>query len=132
METPTARKEREFGLLVGAIVFAIASWWLYRGRHGMAARPLLLLGLSLMILGALFPSSLRHPYRLWMALAEGISFVMTRVILAIVFFAIVTPIGLLRKAFGGDPLRRRSRTVESFWLPYSQRQSDLKHYEKMF
>jgi hypothetical protein len=132
MATRTLRQEREFGLLVGAITSAISGWWLYRGKFGVAARPLLLVGLSLVVLGLLFPGALRYPYRAWMRLAEGISFVMTRVILAIVFFGVVTPIGLLRKAMGGDPLRRRARPAESYWWPYSARQRDPKHYEKMF
>ena len=84
------------------------------------------------VLGVLFPGVLRYPYRLWMKLAEGISYVMTRVTLAIVFFAVVTPIGLLRKAAGGDPLRRRARPADSYWWPYSARQRDPRHYEKMF
>lgn len=132
MVTRTLRQEREFGLLVGAITSAIGGWWLYRGKFGIAAWPLLLVGLSLVILGVLFPGALRYPYRLWMKLAEAISFVMTRVTLAIVFFGLVTPIGLLRKAAGGDPLRRRARPADSYWWPYSARQRDPKHYEKMF
>jgi saxitoxin biosynthesis operon SxtJ-like protein len=132
METRGLRQEREFGLLVGAITSAIGGWWLYRGRFGAAAWPLLLVGPSLIVLGVLFPAALRYPYRIWMRLAEGMSFVMTRVTLGIVFFAVVTPIGLLRKIAGGDPLRRRAHPAGSYWWPYSERQRDPKHYEKMF
>ncbi len=67
-----------------------------------------------------------------MGLAEVLAFAMTRVILALVFFGIVTPIGLLRKVLGGDPLRRRAKPADSYWWPYSDRQHNLKHYEKMF
>ena len=67
-----------------------------------------------------------------MGLAEALSFAMTHIILAVVFFGIVTPIGLLRKALGGDPLRRRAAAADSYWWPYSDRPRDPKHYEKMF
>ena len=60
-----------------------------------------------MVSGLLVPRALVWPNRLWMGLAEALSFVMTRVILAIVFFALVTPIGLFRRLIGGDPLNRR-------------------------
>lgn len=126
------RQQREFGLLVGAIFCALGGWWLYRGRLGLAAPIVLSLGVALVLLGAFFPRALRHPYRLWMGLAEALAFVMTRVILALVFFGVVTPIGLLRKAVGGDPLRRRAQAADSYWWPYSERQHNLKHYEKMF
>jgi hypothetical protein len=87
----------------------------------------------LLVLGAILPAALSLPRRLWMGLAEALSFVMTRVVLAVVFFGLVTPIGILRKALGRDPLRRRGRAAaESYWLPYSARQADARHFEKMY
>lgn len=124
--------QRDFGLLVGSIFCALGAWWSYRGRHGAVGPTVLVLGGGLVLLGALAPKALRYPYRFWMALAEALAFVMTRVILAIVFFGIVTPIGLLRKAVGGDPLRRRAKPASSYWWPYSKRQRDCTHFEKMF
>ena len=85
-----------------------------------------------MVSGLLVPRALVWPNRLWMGLAEALSFVMTRVILAIVFFALVTPIGLFRRLIGGDPLNRRAASSESYWKPYLSRQSDPRHYEKMY
>jgi hypothetical protein len=126
------RQEREFGLVVGAVLCAFGSWWFYRGKFGAAVPAVLSIGAALILLGAFLPSALRYPYRAWMGLAEALAFVATRIILALVFFAVVTPIGILRKALGGDPLRRRARAASSYWWPYSPRQSDPKHYEKMF
>jgi hypothetical protein len=83
-------------------------------------------------LGALRPRLLVVPNRLWMGVAEAMGFVMTRVILGLVFFLIVTPIGLLRRLTGGDPLGRRSRSAESYWKPYTERRHSPKHYEKMY
>jgi hypothetical protein len=67
-----------------------------------------------------------------MLLAEGLSFVMTRIILGIVFFLIITPIGVVKRLSGWDPLDRRSGSRASYWRPYSERQRDTRHYEKMF
>jgi hypothetical protein len=67
-----------------------------------------------------------------MALAGVMSFVMTRVILAIVFFLIVTPIGVVKRMTGWDPLRRRAHPEQSYWAPYPERQRDPRHYEKMY
>jgi uncharacterized membrane protein len=130
--SPSLRQEREFGLLVGAIFCALAGWWLYRRRLESVRPVVLAIGCVLVFLGAFFPKALRLPLRLWTGLAEALSFVTTRVILAIVFFVVVTPIGLIGKALGRDPLRRRAKPADSFWWPYSDRQHDPKHYEKMF
>lgn len=126
------RAEREFGLLVGGVFLALGGWWIYRGRYPTLSLVLLVLGASLMLLGALSPKLLVVPNRLWMGLAEALGFVMTRVILALVFFLVVTPIGLVRRLTGGDPLGRRAGRTESYWKPYTERRVDPKHYEKMY
>lgn len=67
-----------------------------------------------------------------MALAGVLSFVSTRIILAVVFFLVVTPIGFIKRLMGWDPLHRRAPRHDSYWQPYSERQKNLRHYEKMF
>lgn len=126
------RAEREFGLLVGGVLLTLGGWWLYRGKYGALPVALLSIGAALVVLGASAPKSLVVPNRLWMGLAEALGFVMTRVILGVVFFLLVTPIGLLRRLSGGDPLSRRARRAESYWKPYTERRNDPKHYEKMY
>ncbi len=123
--------ERNFGLVVGGVFAALGGWWLWRGKFPSLAPFALGLGAALVLLGLVYPRALVIPNRLWMGLAEALSFVMTRVILAIIFFLIVVPIGLLRRAMGGDPLGRRATRSESYWKPYP-RASDARHYEKMY
>ena len=126
------RREREFGLIVGGVFTLLGAWWFYRGKFFYPARVALPLGLALVVLGVVWPRALVLPNKAWMLLAEGLSFIMTRVILAIVFFLIVTPIGVIKRLFGWDPLSRRSASRGSYWSPYSERQRDPRHYEKMF
>ncbi len=126
------RAEREFGLIVGGILALLGGWWFYRGKLGLFAPALLGTGSVLILLGLAFPRSLTLPNRAWMLLAVALSFISTRIILAIVFFLIVTPIGLIKRLTGWDPLRRRAEPQDSYWQPYSERQHDARHYEKMF
>ena len=126
------RAEREFGLIVGGVLVLLSLWWLYRGKFPLAARVALPLGAVLILLGLLLPRSLVLLNKAWMALAEALAFVSTRVILAVVFFGIVTPIGLVKRFFGWDPLNRRAARGDSYWKPYTERQRDPRHYEKMF
>jgi len=126
------RAEREFGLVVGGVMVLLSGWWLYRGKFHNVSQISLPLGGMLVFLGLVWPQVLVLPNKAWMALAEALSFVMTRVILAFVFFAIITPIGLVKRLFGWDPLYRRAGSSDSYWKPYSERQRDPRHYEKMF
>jgi len=132
MKRRSYRVEREFGLIVGGIFFLLGGWWLYRGKLITISHVVLPLGTLLVLLGLLWPRVLVWPNRAWMLLAEGLSFVSTRIILGLVFFLVVTPIGVIKRLSGWDPLSRRSAPSTSYWTPYSERQRDPRHYEKMY
>jgi Saxitoxin biosynthesis operon protein SxtJ len=130
MKPRTFRAEREFGLLVGAVFSLLGLWWFYRGKFATAAYVFTITGTALVLLGAAFPRLLVIPRKLWMKLAEALAYVFSPIILAIIFFLVLTPIGLIKRAMGWDPLERRSGSRESFWHPYPAR--DRRHYERMY
>jgi polyferredoxin len=126
------RAEREFGLIVGGVLLLLSLWWLYRGKFPHASQITTPLAAALLLLGLVFPRALVWPNKIWMGFAEVLAFVSTRIILGVVFFGIVTPIGVVKRIFGWDPLQRRAARGDSYWKPYSERQRDPRHYEKMF
>ena len=132
MKGKSFRAEREFGLIVGGVFVLLGGWWLYRGKFITVAYVTLPLGTLLILLGWLWPRALVLPNRAWMLLAEGLSFVTTRIILGLVFFLVITPIGVVKRLSGWDPLSRRGARSASYWKPYPDRQRDPRHYEKMF
>ena len=131
----SVRAEREFGLVVGGVFAALGAWWSFRDKFA-AVRPwFLVAGGLLVLLGALWPRALAVPYRAWMALAEQLAKVATTLILGLVFFLVVTPIGVFKRLRGWDPLERRAevaRAGASYWRPYSGRQHDPKHFDRMY
>ena len=126
------RDERSFGMLVGTVFTALGAWWLYRGKFAGIAPVLLIVGPVMVLLGALFPRALLIPNRGWRALAQVLSKVSTSVILCLVYFFAVTPIGYVKRLQGWDPLHRRSRSRTSYWIDHTGRQHDRNHFEKMF
>ena len=128
----TFRAEREFGVIVGGVLLALRLWWFYRGKFEIAGAVLTFVGAALVVFGAFVPRLLVIPRKLWMKLAEVLAYISSRIILAIVFFLVLTPIGLVKRAMGWDPLQRRCGSRDSFWQPYPERQHDPRHYEKMY
>lgn len=128
----TERDLRSFGILVGAVLAVIGAWFIYRGTRSPVPASLLLVGIVLIIAGLVRPRLLATPYRLWMKLAELLAVIMTTLILSVVFFLIVTPIGIVRRLMGADPLRRRAEPADSYWTDYTPRQRNSRHYEKMY
>ena len=132
MKPRSYRAEREFGLVVGVVFSLLGLWWIYRGKFLNAAYLLTVIGAALVLSGILVPRVLVVPRRAWMKLAEGMAYVSSRIILALIFFLVLTPIGLVKRAMGWDPLHRRSGARDTFWHPYPARQQNPRHYEKMF
>jgi hypothetical protein len=124
----SARAGRRFGLQVGAaflVLAAIASW---RG-HPRSAAVFGVLGIALLAGGLIVPSQMDPVYRAWMRLAAAISKVTTPLVMGALYFLVLTPMGLLLRAFGHRPLVP-TRGASSAWVPRDTAQggrSDLKH-----
>jgi hypothetical protein len=81
--------------------------------------------------GWLHPQSLRVPFSLWLRLAQGLGWVNNRIILAIVFFGLIWPLGAALRALGRDPLARRFKEKTASYRVGSQsRPRD--HMEKSY
>ena len=100
------RELRNFGLIVGGLFVLIGAWpmvW-----HGTGPRAwALILGSALVLLAVTAPRLLTWPHRAWMALAHILGWINTRIVLGIAFFVVFTPMGLVMRLLGKDPMRRR-------------------------
>lgn len=114
------RAVRQFAALMGTIAVLVALWLTWKAGW-VITRPALITTVSgglFAITGFVLPSALRPVYRVWMMLAVVLGFVMTRVILTVVFALVVTPIGLVMRLLGKDPLTKRpDPTMDSYWIP---------------
>lgn len=126
------RQERQFGILLGLILCGSAAWLFH--RHSFSAFKFVALGLGplLLILGVGMPKLLIWPCRVWMKFGLLLSKITTPIILAVIYFGVITPMGTIRRIFGSNPLGRRGPVRTSYWDDYDRRQSDCRHYERMF
>ncbi len=112
----TRAEGRKFGLTVG-IAFLVLAALLFFWRHKETAAAVTgALGLLLVLAALLIPTRLGPVERAWMGLARLISKVTTPVFMGVVFFVVVTPIGLLMRLFGRRPMEHREQDG-GFWLP---------------
>ncbi len=65
------------------------------------------LGSVVLVWGLSSPATFRHFYRLWMRFGLLMNAIITRVVLAAVFYLVIFPIGLWKRMLKMDPLRRR-------------------------
>ncbi|MFA6091906.1 MAG: SxtJ family membrane protein [Elusimicrobiota bacterium] len=125
---PGARRIKQFGLgLLGfSALLAFMSW--RKGATPSAA--VLLAGLGMLTLA--LPRAGRRIYQGWMALVYPIGACVSVLLLALLYFGVITPIGLALRIFGRDALQLRPLSAgESGWAELKL-SSDPKHYERLF
>lgn len=111
----TSRELRKFGFTM-AIAFGLLStllWWLDKSTWpamAWVAGGFLAPALS-------WPALLRPIEWAWMKMALAMGYVMTRVLLTLTFYLVMTPLGLVMRLLGKDSLQlRRNPEQSSYWI----------------
>ena len=110
----TPRAGRRFGLTLGVAFLVLSALFVWRGRD----TPAMVTGVvgTLLGLAALaVPTRLGPVERGWMALARALSSITTPILMGIVYYVTVVPIGVVMRLLGRNPLVR-ARTGAGFWV----------------
>ena len=122
---------RKFGLTVGTVLLLIAFFLIW--KHGPFQFYFLYIGAFLVLAGFLFPSILRPLNKAWMTLAVLLGWVMTRVILSLLFYLVITPISLIARISGKHFLDLKiDKTRATYWEKRKNVPSSPVDYEKQF
>jgi hypothetical protein len=130
-KTADRRKLRRFGLTVaiGFTTLATISWW--RG-HTVAPTVMWSLAAVLLAPAIVAPMALAPVERAWMTLGGWLAWFNTRVILTVLFYVVVTPVGLIVRMFR-DPLDRQlSEAGTSYWIRRNVQPFKAENYQRQF
>ncbi len=125
----TRKDLRNFGLVVGVALCLLGGvFWLF-GKP--AALYLLIPGGILIVCGLMVPGILLPMQKVWMTFAVVMGWVMSRVILSILFFLVFTPMGLIARLFGKRFLSFTWKSGDTtYWhyrerIPYDKKRSEM-------
>ncbi len=108
-----AKKLREFGLVVGGVFLAIGFWPMITGKElRFWATDI---GAALFILGAAKPMLLEKPFEAWTKLGHALGWMNVRVVLAVVFLVLFTPVALVFRLFAKGFALKPDAGVESYF-----------------
>ena len=114
---PGNRELRQFAVMWGVFFGAVGGWLVYRSGLGTAAVVVLGQGLLLGTGGYLRPGLMRPLYVAWMAAAFPIGWTISHVLMAVIYFGMIMPIGALMKLTGHAPFEKRADPqARSYWL----------------
>ena len=122
---------RKFGITIGVILLIIAGFLFWKEKESFQI--LLTFGVTLCILGIAIPFILKPIYWVWMIFATIFGWIMTRVILSLLFYVIITPIGLIPRFFGNQFLELQwDKSKESYWNFRTNKYLQKGNCEKQF
>lgn len=117
-------KIRSFGSILAFILLAVVGYKFIRYDEFILI--LLLLGMGIGFTAFTVPHLLKIVYVPWMIVALTIGAVISYFLLFLVFFLILTPVGLIMKMLARSPLRMGEK-VDSYWIMRDQnKQTDFK------
>lgn len=129
-ETVGKKQLREFGLLVGTVFGVIGTWPLV--VNGEPVRLLAIgLGGALIFLGSLFPLVLAPLYKAWMWIGHILGWINTKILLAIVFYGLITPMGILFR-LSGKKIMTQAFALESPTYRVSRKPRPRGHMKYQF
>ncbi|MFH1039371.1 MAG: SxtJ family membrane protein [PVC group bacterium] len=104
--------------------------------HNFAGRSeWILYGIAVVLFfwGMISPYTLRPLYTGWMYFTRCVAWLLTTVVLGLVFYIGFTGIGLLMRLLGKNPLDRKfDRSPCSYWLKHRPYTFNKEHYERQF
>lgn len=116
------------GILIPAILSWLAGWTITP-----AAAILSILGLFLFVFALAKPLALKGVYKGWMLLALLLALLTTKITISLVYFLVMTPIGLYRQYSKKDPLAMKpDASQESYWTERKQPKPERSSYEKQY
>lgn len=129
--SPDSRELRKFGvsMIVGFAI--IGSIFLFLLDRPNAAYVCYTFGAAAGLLGLTGTRAALPVYWAWMAIAFVMGNIISRVLLTLFFYLLITPMGLTRRFFGHDPLQLRQRAVTTYWRDLPPPPSK-ERYERQF
>jgi hypothetical protein len=122
---------RNFGITVGIVLGLLGSLFLWREKNFYSY--FLISSAVLILLGLIFPILLKPIHKVWMTLAVTLGWVMTRVILGILFYLVLTSIKFLATLFGTRFLDlKMDNSKKSYWIHREPREFKKSEYERQF
>jgi hypothetical protein len=109
--------DRAFGLTVGGILLLFCAWKLWFYGLGWVTGTLGGIGLALVALGLVAPARLAPLNRAWIRLGLLLATVVSPIVLGLIYYTTIVPMGLVMRAFGRDLLRLKlDREATSYWI----------------
>ncbi|MDF1612462.1 MAG: SxtJ family membrane protein [Stygiobacter sp.] len=125
----TNKSLKKFGFVIGGIFLLLGLLFFLKNLYSNYRNILFVISFILIISGLLFPSKLKSIYKIWMGFAFALGWIVSRLILIILFYFVLSPVGFFAKLFKKEFLDVKFKDGKnSYWIE-KKKQTD---YEKLY
>jgi len=122
---------RKFGITMGIVLILFGGLFLWRDKDYYIY--LFIIAAAFIIPGLAVPIVLKPVHKVWMTISIILGWIMTRVILSILFYLVVTPTRGLARLFGKQFLDLKiDKNINSYWISKQEQKLNKADYEKQF
>ena len=116
---------RSFGILFFIVFLLIAIWPVFKGETFRIWS--LSISLIFLILGLLNSKLLSPLNKIWVKFGELLGKIIAPIVMGVVYFIVLTPIGLFMRLIGKDLLNLNKKNVKSYWIDKTGPKSKMKN-----
>ena len=116
---------RNFGVVFFIVFLIIAFWPFLKGDNFRLWA--IIISLFFLILGLLNAKILTPLNKAWIKFGEILGSIVSPIVMAIIFFGIVTPTGLLLKLIGKDVLKLKQNKKDTYWTEKNNSNNSMKN-----
>ena len=113
---PSRKMLRQFAGLWLVVFGGLAAWRAWQGQVDAWTQALAIGAFVVGGIGLIWPMAIRFVYTGWMIAAFPIGWTISRLVLAVTFYALFTPVAFIFRLMGRDALRLRRGDPRSYWL----------------
>ncbi|MBW2569610.1 MAG: hypothetical protein JRE47_09625 [Deltaproteobacteria bacterium] len=122
---------RKFGITMGVVLILLGGLFLWRDKDYYIYP--FIIAAAFIILGLAVPGILKPVHKVWMTISIILGWIMTRVILSLLFYLVVTPTRCLARLSGKQFLDLKiDKNVSSYWISKEKQKLNKADYEKQF
>jgi len=122
---------RKFGITMGIVLTLLGGLLLWHNKSYYIY--LFILAAAFIIPGLAVPFVLKPIHKVWMTISIILGWIMTRVILSILFYLVVTPTNCVARLFGKQFLDLKiDKNVSSYWISKEEQKLNKADKKKQY
>ncbi len=125
------KQNKHFGLLL-SVLFLIFAIYLIVIKSTFVGHLFAILSGIVLLVSIFRPRALNQITKIWLRFGDILGQVISPITLGIIFFLLITPVGLITKIFSRDELLLKKRNVKSYWLHRDTNADQSNSFQRQF